>query len=121
MTGSTVSTHVLDATRGRPGVGVVVRLERLAARLGPPEQPPEPVAVGVTDEDGRLADLAADVPAGTYRLSFDTAGYYARTGTETFFPRVDVVFTVPEPGSGPAHHHVPVLLSPFAFSAYRGS
>jgi hydroxyisourate hydrolase len=107
--GSTVSTHVLDAALGRPGAGVAVRLERLAT-------PPETVGEGATDDDGRVADLGAGLPPGDYRLSFDTAAYFARTGTDTFFPRVDIVFAVTS-----GHHHVPVLLSPFAFSTYRGS
>lgn len=108
--GSTVSTHVLDAVLGRPGTGVAVHLERLGEH-------PETVATGVTDDDGRVGELAAGLPAGSYRLSFDTAAYFARTGTDAFFPRVDIVFTVAHEG----HHHVPVLLSPFAFSTYRGS
>jgi len=110
--GSTVSTHVLDAALGRPGAGVAVHLERL------PEDgaPPETIGEGVTDDDGRVQELAAGLPAGSYRLSFDTAAYFARTGTDAFFPRVDILFTV---ASG--HYHVPVLLSPFAFSTYRGS
>lgn len=108
--GSTVSTHVLDAARGRPGVGVPVMLERLGMRT-------ELVATGVTDEDGRVGALAAGLSAGSYRLGFDTAAYFDRTGTDTFFPRVDISFTVGDDG----HYHVPVLLSPFAFSTYRGS
>ena len=108
--GGTVSTHVLDAALGQPGVGVAVTLERLGER-------PETVATGVTDDDGRVGDLAAGLTAGTYRLGFDTAAYFARTATDTFFPRVDISFTVAHDG----HYHVPVLLSPFAFSTYRGS
>jgi 5-hydroxyisourate hydrolase len=111
---STVSTHVLDAARGRPGAGVAVRLERLSQPL---TQPPEQVATGVTDDDGRVAELAAGVAAGTYRLTFDTGAYFAGAGTDTFFPQVDIVFSVVEP----EHYHVPVLLSPFAYSTYRGS
>jgi hydroxyisourate hydrolase len=114
VAGSTVSTHVLDAALGRPGAGVAVRLERL------PDDgaPPEPVGTGTTDGDGRVGELASGVPAGSYRLSFDTAAYFAGTGTDTFFPRVDIVFTV---AGNAGHYHVPVLLSPFAFSTYRGS
>jgi 5-hydroxyisourate hydrolase len=114
VTGSTVSTHVLDAALGRPGAGVAVRLERLLDDGAPPE----PVGTGTTDGDGRVGELASGVPAGSYRLSFDTAAYFAGTGTDTFFPRVDIVFTV---AGNSGHYHVPVLLSPFAFSTYRGS
>lgn len=112
--GSTVSTHVLDAALGRPGEGVAVRLERLAAGGTRAEQ----VGEGVTDGDGRVGDLAAGLPAGSYRLTFDTAAYFDRTGTNTFLPRVDIVFAVAETAG---HYHVPLLLSPFAFSTYRGS
>jgi hydroxyisourate hydrolase len=109
--GSTVSTHVLDAALGRPGAGVTVHLERL-------DEPAATVGEGVTDDDGRVKELAAGLPPGSYRLSFDTAAYFASTDTDAFFPRVDIVFTIVEPAG---HYHVPVLLSPFAFSTYRGS
>lgn len=109
---STVSTHVLDACRGRPGVGVAVGLERLS-------DPVETIASAVTDGDGRVGQLGPDdLAAGTYRLVFGTADYFAETATSTFFPRVDIVFSVT---SSSEHYHVPVLLSPFAFSTYRGS
>jgi hydroxyisourate hydrolase len=109
---STVSTHVLDTARGRPGVGVPVRLDRVS-------DPGGHVGAGSTDSDGRGAGLAGDGgPAGTYRLTFDTGAYFAGLGVEAFYPRVDVAFTV----SGAAeHYHVPVLLSPYSFSTYRGS
>ena len=110
--GSTVSTHVLDAALGRPGAGIAVHLERLPDDGAPPGR----VGEGVTDDDGRVKELAAGLPPGSYRLSFDTAAYFAGTGTDAFFPRVDIVFAV-----AAGHYHVPVLLSPFAFSTYRGS
>ena len=109
--GSTVSTHVLDAARGGPGAGIGVVLERLSDPAGQ-------VAAAVTDEDGRVPVLGAAVPAGTYRLSLDTAAYFAATGTASFFPRVDVVF-VTDGDTG--HFHVPVLLSPYSFTTYRGT
>jgi len=108
---STVSTHVLDTARGRPAAGVAVALERLSA-------PPGQVAAGVTDDDGRVPVLASQVPAGTYRLSLDTAAYFAAGGIEAFFPRVDVVFAT---GDDAGHVHLPVLLSPYSFTTYRGS
>lgn len=103
----TLSTHVLDSTLGRPAAGVAVRLTRGA----------EIVVESVTDDDGRISALGA-LPAGTYTLTFDTGGYFAATGQEGFYPEVAVTFTVTEPGQ---HHHVPLLLSPFAYSTYRGS
>ena len=104
----TLSTHVLDTGLGEPASGVPVRLER-AHDDGWLE-----VSAGTTDADGRLADWVPDDQwhAGTYRLVFDTA---ARS---VFFPEVSVLFFVAEPGR---HHHVPLLLSPYAYATYRGS
>jgi 5-hydroxyisourate hydrolase len=77
------------------------------------------VASAVTDADGRVAELGPDrVEPGTYRLVFDTAAYFAATGQTGFFPEVSLVFTLTDPEQ---HYHVPVLLSPFAYSTYRGS
>ena len=109
---SSISTHVLDTARGCPGDGIAVRLER----GGPPA---EAIASGVTDHDGRAGRLeTGDLEAGTYRLVFDTAAYFARTGTPTFFPTVEITFSISDSGED---YHVPVLLSPFAFSTYKGS
>ncbi len=103
-----LSTHVLDATLGTPAAGVRVRL----ARDG------EPLADAVTDEDGRVRELGALDRAATYRLTFDTGAYFAATGQQGFYPEVTIAFTVTDPA---AHHHVPLLLSPYAYSTYRGS
>jgi len=102
---STLSTHVLDATSGRPASGVAVRLESLDGTVL--------VETG-TDADGRVATLADGLAPGGYRLVFDTGGYFPRT----FYPQVVVTFTVDGPEQ---HYHVPLLLSPFAYSTYRGS
>ena len=84
----------------------------------PPGQPP--LGQSVTDADGRARDLGpAVLPPGIYRLVFDTGAYFASQGTEpAFFPEVTVTFRV---GGEARHHHVPLLLSPFAYSTYRGS
>jgi 5-hydroxyisourate hydrolase len=109
-----LSTHVLDAVRGLPAARVPLRLEASASAgwlL---------VAVSRTDDDGRarLNPSAAFVP-GAYRLKFDTAAYFADTGVKEFFyPEVVVCFTVSDPA---ARYHVPLLLSPFAYSTYRGA
>ena len=102
------STHVLDAVQGRPAAGVAVRL--FAGE--------DLVAEGVTDRDGRcrLSDDATAV--GPHRLVFATGPWFAEQGRETFWPEVVLTFAVPEPAD---HHHVPLLLSPFAYSTYRGS
>jgi hydroxyisourate hydrolase len=104
----TLSTHVLDTGFGVPAAGVPVRLER----AGPAGW--IAVAAGVTDADGRLRDWVPDEAwaGGTYRLIFDTS---ARS---TFFPEVSVVFVVADPAS---HLHVPLLLSPYGYTTYRGS
>jgi 5-hydroxyisourate hydrolase len=103
-----VSTHVLDAVLGRPGAGVPVALyagEDL-------------VASGVTDADGRCRLTDEPTAAGPHRLVFGTGEWFAGQGRETFWPEVVLAFAVREPAE---HHHVPLLLSPFAYSTYRGT
>lgn len=115
--GSLVSTHVLDTARGGPAAGLLVRLERVTGRSASPFA--EQVASGRTGPDGRVSDLGPEqLPAGAYRLVFDTGGYLAGQGEPAFFPEVTVTFTVD--GRQP-HYHVPLLLSPFGYSTYRGS
>jgi 5-hydroxyisourate hydrolase len=124
---SAISTHVLDVAAGCPAAGMRVRLERSTSAA-------EVIAAASTDNDGRVAGLGPEaLPAGTYRLIFDTGGYLTRrqesgeagrdgaagTRAPPFFPEVTVTFTVTgEPGR---HYHVPLLLSPFGYSTYRGS
>jgi 5-hydroxyisourate hydrolase len=105
----TISTHVLDAAAGRPASGVPVVLEHRAGDTW------TPLASATTNSDGRIADLAAAAQPGVHRLRFDVQRY---TGPGSFFPEVVVVFRVDDPG---ARHHVPLLLSPFAYTTYRGS
>lgn len=108
---SAITTHVLDTARGRPAAGVAVRLEREGRLLGE----------GATDEDGRLrALLPPGVPLepGAYRLTFGTGAYFRAQGIDAFYPRVQIDFEVRDGGQ---HHHVPLLLSPFGYSTYRGS
>jgi 5-hydroxyisourate hydrolase len=110
---STLSTHVLDAVSGLPATGVRVALHR---RNG---QGWQPLGEAVTDDDGRVRDLApGGLGAGVYRLVFATGDYFAATGRSGFYPEVPVVFEVTDPGR---HHHVPLLLSPFGYPTYRGS
>jgi 5-hydroxyisourate hydrolase len=106
----TLSTHVLDTARGGPAAGVPVALQR-------PAQPDWlTVARGSTDADGRLSRWTPEVAleAGRYRLLFDVAAYL---GPDAFFPEVTVVFDIADP-SGKLH--LPLLLSPFGYTAYRG-
>jgi 5-hydroxyisourate hydrolase len=112
-----LSTHVLDAALGRPARDVPVVLWRLAGGGW------TRCAEGRTDADGRLrpvddAGREVDLERSVYRLDFDTAAYFSATGQAGFYPQVSVTFEVTDPGS---HHHVPLLLSPFAYSTYRGS
>jgi len=112
---SAVTTHVLDIARGAPAQGVPVRLER----LDPDSHDAELVAETVTDADGRAADLGpADLTPGTYRLTFDTASYFAADARKAFYPEVVVTAVLADPHQ---HYHLPLLLSPFAYSTYRGS
>jgi 5-hydroxyisourate hydrolase len=106
-----LTTHVLDATFGKPGVGIPVILEQVGADA-------THIASATTDTDGRVRQFTPDLPgAGTYRLTFDPTEYFARSGQETFYPSVSITFTVVD-GEWP--YHVPLLLSPFAYSTYRG-
>lgn len=105
---SHVTTHVLDVALGAPARGVAVRLDGADGE----------VARGRTDADGRVGELGpAELTAGVYRLVVDTGAYFAGAGRETFYPEVVVAFRI----TGREHYHVPVLLSPFGYSTYRGS
>ena len=108
---SPITTHVLDTALGRPAAGVAIRLLRLDG---------SELASGVTNDDGRIADLLAPgaLEAGTYRMTFATGPYFEATGRPAFYPEVAVVFTIVEPRE---HYHIPLLLSPFGYSTYRGS
>jgi 5-hydroxyisourate hydrolase len=109
-----VSTHVLDTARGRPATGVPVTLSHRG-----PDGAWSVLGSGVTDVDGRVRELSeGGLAAGVYRLVFDTQKYFEAQGTHGFYPEVSVVFTVPDFGE---HLHVPLLLSPFGYSTYRGT
>lgn len=111
---SAITTHVLDTALGKPAEGVSVRLEQQASG-----ERWEALGDATTDADGRIREIGpARVPAGTYRFTFDTGAYFASGGRETFFPEVTITFSVTDPDS---HYHVPILLSPFSLSTYRGS
>jgi 5-hydroxyisourate hydrolase len=112
-----ITTHVLDTTHGRPAAGMHVVLEQMDGR-----DRWDPVGRGVTDADGRVRTLMAEsvTPApGIYRLVFDSRGYFDSQGVRTFYPAITVTFEVA--AGGASHYHVPLLLSPFGYSTYRGS
>ncbi|WP_181780354.1 hydroxyisourate hydrolase [Pseudonocardia pini] len=104
-----ISTHVLDAALGTPAAGVGVTLTA----------PDGSVHTGTTDSDGRVGDLYSGALAvGTYTAVFAVGDYHVSTGQDSFFPEITIAFTAdPERG----HYHVPLLLSPYSYSTYRGS
>lgn len=107
---SHVTAHVLDAAKGVPAQGVSITLTDTHGTS---------VANAVTDEQGRVASLGPnELPPGTYRLTFATGAYFAAQDTECFHPEVVVTFEITAPDQ---HYHIPLLLSPFAFTTYRGS
>jgi 5-hydroxyisourate hydrolase len=110
-----ITTHILDTSRGRPAEGVAVVLE---VQVG---EGWKILGQGRTDVDGRLKDLLPvdfDLKAGVYRLTFRTSDYFAAQRVESFYPEVSISFTVADAA---AHYHVPLLVSPYGYSTYRGS
>jgi len=105
-----ISTHILDTSLGKPAAGVPVQLEHAGVVL----------ARGTTDSDGRIRDLGPRVglPAGDYRLVFEVREYLAGKGADPLYPEVVVSFTIRD---GAEPYHLPLLLSPFGYSTYRGS
>ena len=113
---SPITTHVLDTMRGTPAVGVKVVLEVYTSSKEWKE-----LARGETDTDGRITELMHDnvkLIAGRYRLTFLTAAYFLSVGVEGFYPYIHVIFELKEPIT---HYHVPLLLSPYGYSTYKGS
>ena len=112
---SAITTHILDVSKGCPARGVAVTLERQTPKGW------KIIGEGITNDDGRLRDLLdseAILQTGNYRLTFDTETYFQKQQIEGFYPQVTVAFTVLDAAQ---HYHVPLLLSPFGYSTYRGS
>ncbi|KAA0874411.1 2-oxo-4-hydroxy-4-carboxy-5-ureidoimidazoline decarboxylase [Nitrincola tapanii] len=110
-----ITTHVLDTARGVPAQGILLHL------LQHREQAWHPLALGITNTDGRVMDLLLPeqrLPAGRYRMRFELSPYWQAQQQRTFYPQVEIEFCVEESG---AHYHIPLLLSPFGYSTYRGS
>ncbi len=105
-----ITTHILDLVHGKPAVGIAVRLFSAG----------NPVASGVTNEDGRVAEWDTDftVSAGRYRLEFDVEPWFNARGERSFYEDVHISFHIDDADE---HYHVPLLLSPFGYSTYRGS
>lgn len=111
---SHITTHILDTSKGRPAAGVNVFVYQ---QIG---EEWKQLALGHTNSDGRIPEL---LPAGitlepdTYKLRFETSDYFEKQGLQSFYPFVEITFTI----TGPEHYHVPLLLNPFGYSTYRGS
>ena len=108
---STISTHVLDTSLGKPAAGIRVTLQRDSSLIGS----------SVTDEDGRVRDLLAhgsSLSEGDYHLTFSVADYFGATKRKSFYNEIAVHFHISDENE---HYHVPLLLSPFGYSTYRGS
>ena len=112
---SPITTHVLDTARGKPAAGVPVSLEKKGS-----DGTYALVGRGVTDADGRNKELMKEgaLTKGVFRITFDTGAYLAAIGTPGFFPEASIVFSIEDTA---AHYHVPLLLSPYGYSTYRGS
>lgn len=112
---SPITSHVLDTSLGTPAQGLRLRLE-----VEEPAGDFKPLAEGTTNADGRVPDLMkpGSLERRTYRMIFETGAYHEARGQKSFYPRVEVLFTIDDPS---AHYHIPLLLSPFGYSTYRGS
>lgn len=113
---SAITTHVLDTALGKPAANVGILLERLDNYGGG-----QPIGQARTDADGRARSLLADgepLIAGRYRLTFEVGAYFTETHRESFYPVVTIAFEIPDVTQ---HYHVPLLLSPYGYSTYRGS
>ncbi|MGQ0738958.1 MAG: hydroxyisourate hydrolase [Bacteroidota bacterium] len=111
---SQLTTHILDTTKGRPAEGVSVFLYRQHNNEW------SEITIGTTNKDGRIPNLLRSditLEPGVYKFRFETAGYFTRQGIKTFYPFIEITFTI----TGSEHYHVPLLLNPFGYSTYRGS
>ena len=113
---SPITTHVLDTARGVPAAGLPITLEKRSET-----DQWEVIARGTTNGDGRIADLLPEtyeLTRGFYRMVFNTGAYFRMLALDAFYPSVPVIFEIQEPAQ---HYHVPLLLSPYGYSTYRGS
>ncbi|TEB38882.1 Hydroxyisourate hydrolase [Coprinellus micaceus] len=128
MAKSPITCHILDAALGKPAPGVHIHLQKSEQSADAPEVATfRALATGITNEDGRCLDLLP--PSGTegsialqegetYKIVFKTKEYFEKTGRTTFYPWVEIPFTIQNPQE---HYHIPLLISPFSFTTYRGS
>ncbi|KAJ7631116.1 hypothetical protein FB45DRAFT_834042 [Roridomyces roridus] len=114
MSKSPITCHVLDSSTGKPAEGVEIRLQSFTDEF-------TLLASGVTNSDGRCLDLlspSVTVAPGIYKIIFATKEYLAKTNRKCFYPWVDITFEIENPGE---HYHIPLLISPYSFTTYRGS
>jgi len=112
---SPITSHILDTARGTPAAGVPIKLTRLENDCW------QPIGEGETTTDGRIGNLCkkfSNLTAGTYKMHFDTGHYFSSLGVPVFYPYIEVVFIFDDSQN---HYHIPLLLSPFGYSTYRGS
>lgn len=110
---SQITTHILDTTRGKPAAGITVSFyEKVGLEW-------VQVAEGITSSDGRIMNLLDDtpLPIGVYKMRFSTEAYFKILGVESFYPCVEIIFEI----DSTEHYHIPLLLSPYGYSTYRGS
>ena len=111
-----ITTHILDLSAGKPASGVRVALARLQ------DGRRTPLGSGVTDSEGRLREIvkggAGQLDAGIFELTFETGVYFTEKGIKPFHPRVTVTVEITDAGQ---HYHVPLLISPYGYTTYRGS
>ena len=107
-----ITTHILDVSIGRPAAGVRVVLSQVV------DAQRKQIGAGVTDADGRLKDLGSVPSAGVFELTFETGPYFLAREIKSFHPRVTVTVEITDPKQ---HYHVPLLISPFGYTTYRGS
>ena len=112
---SPITTHALDTSLGRPAQGLTITLSQRDDQGAWMR-----LASGVTNEDGRITDLleAGSLQAGIYQMRFETGAYHTALGVKGFYPEASIVFEVKDAGQ---HYHIPLLISPFGYSTYRGS
>ncbi|KIL71671.1 hypothetical protein M378DRAFT_183043 [Amanita muscaria Koide BX008] len=131
MSRSPITCHVLDSSTGKPAEGVSIRLQLLEVVQDSGVEVFHPLAVGITNKDGRCTDLlpppgspeageqGTELSSGqVYKIVFKTKEYFERTERESFYPWVEITFTIMSPDE---HHHIPLLISPYGFTTYRGS